>query len=84
MPQFESVEDIRRVKVGQTATLIPSWNTGFPLRAEPVDDAAEVGLVRPGQRLQVLEEQGNMLKVRQEAEDLVGWIAGHVVTAWPD
>lgn len=84
MPQFESVEDIRRVKVGQSATLIPSWNTGFALRADPRGDAPEVGLVRPGQKLLVLEQQGNMLRVEQQAEGLTGWIAGHVVTAWPE
>ena len=83
MPQFESVEDIRRVGPGQSATLIPSWNTGFPLRAEPRDDAEKVGLVRPGQKLAVTAEQGHMLKVEQEAEGLVGWIPGHVITAWP-
>ena len=84
MPQFENVEDIRRVKVGQSATLIPSWNTGFPLRVEARDDAEKVGLVRPGQKLLVLVAQGHMLKVQQEAEGLTGWIAGHVVTAWPE
>ena len=84
MPQFESVEDIRRVKQGQAATLIPSWNTGFPLRAESREDAPTVALVRPGQRLVVLAEEGHMLKVQQEAEGLTGWLPAHVVTAWPD
>lgn len=84
MPQFESVEDIRRVKQGQAATLIPSWNTGFPLRAEPRDDAEKVALVRPGQKLLVMAEQGHMLKVTQEAEGLTGWLPAHVVTAWPN
>jgi len=84
VPQFESVEEIRRVKVGASATLIPSWNTGFPLRAEAREDADRVGLVRPGQKLLVLAAQGTMLKVQQEAEGLTGWVAAHVVTAWPD
>jgi hypothetical protein len=84
VPQFESVEEIRRVRPGQSATLIPSWNTGFPLRAEPREDGENVVLVRPGQKLLVLGEQGRLLQVQQEAEGLVGWIPAHVVTAWPE
>ncbi|GAC1334194.1 MAG: hypothetical protein NVSMB17_15550 [Candidatus Dormibacteria bacterium] len=83
MPQFESVEEIRRVGPGQSATLIPSWNTGFPLRAEPHEGADKVALVRPGQKLLVLAAHERMLQVQQEAEGLTGWIPGHVVTAWP-
>jgi len=83
VPQFESVEEIRRVEPGQSATLIPSWNTGFPLRALPDEGAEKLGLVRPGQKLLVLAAQQRMLKVQQEAEGLTGWIPGHVVTAWP-
>ncbi|HEV1997182.1 MAG TPA: SH3 domain-containing protein [Candidatus Dormibacteraeota bacterium] len=84
MPQFESVEDLRRVEPGQSATLIPSWNTGFPLRAEPRDNAERLGLVRPGQKLKVLAERDGLLQVQQEAEGLEGWIPAHVVTLWPD
>ena len=84
MPQFETVENLRRVAPGQAATLIPSWNTGFPLRREAAPGSAEVGLVRPGQKLHVISTQGGLLEVRQEAEGLTGWIPAHVVTAWPD
>ena len=84
MPQFESVESIRRVEAGQSATLIPSWNTGFPLRVEPREGAEQVGLVRPGQKLKVLEAKDGLLRVQQEAEGLEGWIPAHVVTRWPD
>ncbi|MFN2466164.1 MAG: SH3 domain-containing protein [Candidatus Dormibacteria bacterium] len=84
MPQFESVENLRRVQPGQCATLIPSWNTGYPLRAEARDGAQAVGLVRPGQKLAVITEQGGKLQVEQEAEGLRGWIPAHVVTRWPD
>ena len=84
MPQFESVEHLRRVEPGQSATLIPSWNTGFPLRAEAGQDRERPGLVRPGQKLNVLAERDGLLHVRQEAEGLEGWIPAHVVTRWPD
>jgi hypothetical protein len=84
VPQFESVEFLRRVQPGQSATLIPSWNTGFPLRAAPNDGAEAVGLVRPGQKLVVIAEQGGRLHVEQEAEGLKGWIPAHVVTRWPE
>ncbi len=84
VPQFESVEDLRRVRPGQSATLIPSWNTGFPLRAEPREGAATAGLVRPGQKLVVVAERDGQLQVEQEAEGLRGWIPAHVVTRWPE
>ena len=84
MPQFESVEGLRRVEPGQAATLIPSWNTGFPLRGEPRQDAERLGLVRPGQKLDVLAEKNGLLQVRHEAEGLEGWIPAHVVTRWPE
>ena len=84
MPQFESVEHLRKVGPGQSATLIPSWNTGFPLRADSREDSQKVGLVRPGQKLKVLAQFNGLLQVEQEAEGLQGWIPGHVVTAWPD
>ena len=72
------------MRPGQAATLIPSWNTGFPLRAEPRDNAERLGLVRPGQKLKVLAERDGLLQVQQEAEGLEGWIPAHVVTLWPD
>ena len=81
--QFETVEEIRRLAPGEVGTLIPSWNTGFPLRAEPGSSAEQVGVVRPGQRLHVLETQARQLRVRQEAEGLTGWIPAHVVAPWP-
>jgi hypothetical protein len=84
VPQFESVEHLRKVGPGKAATLIPSWNTGFPLRTEARDDAERVGLVRPGQKLKVLGSRDGMFHVQQEAEGLEGWIPAHVVTAWPD
>ncbi len=84
MPQFESVESLRLVQPGQSATLIPSWNTGFPLRAEPREGAATVGLVRPGQKLAILTEKDGRLEVEQEAEGLRGWLPAHVVTRWPE
>ena len=83
MPQFETVEDLRRVGPGQAGTLIPSWNTGFPLRVEPRAEAEQVGLVRPGQKLDVLSERDGHLEVRQQAEGLTGWIPAHVVAPWP-
>jgi hypothetical protein len=81
--QFETVEEIRRVAPGEVGTLIPSWNTGFPLRAEPSSTATVTGVVRPGQRLHVLEALDRRLRVRQEAEGLEGWIPAHVVAPWP-
>jgi hypothetical protein len=84
VPQWETVEDLRGLKPGQAATLIPSWNTGYPLRSEPREGAETVDLVRPGQKLHVLAQEAGHLHVRQEAEGLTGWIPAHVVTAWPD
>lgn len=84
MPQWESVEEIRRVPIGGAGTLIPSWNTGFPLRQAPVPGGAAGGLVRPGQKLLVLDERDGHLLVRQEAEGHEGWIPAHVVALWPE
>jgi hypothetical protein len=84
MPQWEVVEDMRRVPPGKAGTLIPSWNTGFPLRAEPAPGVTTGGMVRPGQRLLVVDEQNGHLLVRQEAEGLEGWIPVHVVAPWPE
>jgi hypothetical protein len=84
MPQWESVEAIRRVPPGASGTLIPSWNTGFPLRAEPQPGAAPGGVVRPGQKLLVLEERDGHLLVRQEAEGHEGWVPIHIVAPWPE
>jgi hypothetical protein len=83
VPQFETVEDLRRLQPGQAGTLIPSWNTGFALRAEPRAGKATGGVVRPGQKLHVLAEQDRHYRVRQEADGLEGWIPVHVVTPWP-
>ena len=83
MPQWEIVEELRQVKPGHAGTLIPSWNTGFSLRREPFRDADPVGVVRPGQRLQVLAADSGHLKVRQDAEGLEGWIPAHIVAPWP-
>ena len=83
MPQFESVEELRRVEVGQAATLIPSWNTGYALRDSPSGEPGP-GLVRPGQKLHVLAAQDGLLQVRQEAAGLEGWLPAHVVTRWPE
>jgi hypothetical protein len=84
MPQFESVEQLRQVHPGQAATLIPSWNTGFPLRVSSRDGAETTGLVRPGQRLTVIAADNGRLQVEQEAEGLRGWLPAHVVTRWPE
>jgi hypothetical protein len=84
VPQFESVEELRRVELGQAATLIPSWNTGFPLRASSSATAETTGLVRPGQRLMVIAAANGRLQVEQEAEGLRGWLPAHVVTRWPE
>ncbi|MEA2644952.1 MAG: Bacterial dipeptidyl-peptidase Sh3 domain [Chloroflexota bacterium] len=83
MPQWESVEEIRRVAPGAAGTLIPSWNTGFPLRAAPEPGASTGGVVRPGQKLHVLEERDGHLLVRQEAEGHEGWVPAHIVAPWP-
>jgi hypothetical protein len=84
MPQFEVVEDMRHVSPGQVGTLIPSWNTGFTLRRgrRPEDPTADV--VRPGQRLLVLEESEGHLKVRHETDGFEGWIPVHIVAPWPE
>jgi len=82
MPQFESVEQIRHVAPGGIGTLIPSWNTGFPLRSQPAPGEPIVGVARPGQRLHVLELRGGHLRVRLEADGLEGWIPAHVVAPW--
>ncbi|MHB8508274.1 MAG: SH3 domain-containing protein [Candidatus Dormibacteria bacterium] len=84
MPQFESVEFLRQVGPGQVATLIPSWNTGYPLRSEPGAASLATGTVRPGQRLHVLEARDRELRVEQEAEGLTGWIPAYVVAPWPE
>jgi hypothetical protein len=84
VPQFESVEELRKVQPGQAATLIPSWNTGFPLRASSREGAEVTGLVRPGQRLAVVAAEDGQLHVEQEAEGLRGWLPAHVVTRWPE
>ena len=84
MPQFESVEEIRRVTPGQAGTLIPSWNTGYPLRERPNPGAPSGAVVRPGQKLLVLSAQDKHLQVRLESEDLTGWLPEHVVAPWPD
>jgi hypothetical protein len=84
VPQFESVEELRRVQPGQAATLIPSWNTGFPLRASSRDGAETTGLVRPGQRLTVIAAENGRLQVEQEAEGLRGWLPAHVLARWPE
>jgi hypothetical protein len=84
MPQFEVVEDMRRVPPGGVGSLIPSWNTGYPLRVGPrsADTTGEV--VRPGQRLLVLEAAEGFLKVRHETDGGEGWLPEHVVAPWPD
>jgi hypothetical protein len=69
---------------GKAGTLIPSWNTGFPLREAPEPDAPTTGVVRPGQKLHVVEERSGYLLVRQEAAGLTGWIPRHVVAPWPE
>ena len=84
MPQFESVEELRRVQPGGAGTLIPSWNTGFTLRSEPGPEAAAGAVVRPGQRLVVLEARDGHLRVRQDAEGHEGWIPAHIVAPWPE
>jgi hypothetical protein len=84
MPQWEVVEDMRRVPPGKAGTLIPSWNTGFPLHQQTGPGETTGGVVRPGQRLEVLYEQDGYLLVRQEAEGLEGWIPTHVVAPWPE
>ena len=84
MPQFETVEDMRRVPVGEAGTLIPSWNTGYPLRIGPGATATTGEVVRPGQRLQVLEAAAGFLKVRHEAAGGEGWLPEHIVAPWPD
>jgi hypothetical protein len=84
MPQFEVVEDMRRVPPGEAGTLIPSWNTGYPLRiaARSAETTGEV--VRPGQRLLVLEAADRFLKVRHEADGGEGWLPAHIVAPWPE
>ncbi|HEV3232472.1 MAG TPA: SH3 domain-containing protein [Candidatus Dormibacteraeota bacterium] len=84
MPQFETVEDHRHVAPGHAGTLIPSWNTGYPLRAEANATAPATGTVRPGQKLHVLAAENRHLRVRQEAEGIEGWLPGHVVAPWPE
>lgn len=84
MPQFEVVEDMRHVPPGRVGTLIPSWNTGFPLRRGPRPGDATGDVVRPGQRLHVLEEVDGHLRVRQEADGVEGWIPVHIVAPWPE
>jgi hypothetical protein len=84
MPQWEVVEDMRQVPPGLAGTLIPSWNTGYPLRAAPAPDAAHTGVVRPGQKLHVLDAEGGYLHVQQEAAGLLGWIPVHLVAPWPE
>jgi hypothetical protein len=84
MPQFETVENLRRVEPRQTGTLIPSWNTGFRLLAQPGPGAETGGVVRPGQRLHVLAAENRHLRVRQEAEGLEGWVPAHVLAPWPE
>ena len=69
--------------LGAAATLIPSWNTGFPLRAQPAVGAGTGAVARPGQKLVVLEERDGHLRVRQEAEGNEGWVPAHVVAPWP-
>ncbi|HXA42327.1 MAG TPA: hypothetical protein VNV65_05345 [Candidatus Solibacter sp.] len=84
MPQFEVVEDSRRVPPGKAGTLIPSWNTGFDLRSGPDGEQTTGAVVRPGQKLHVLESVGGNLKVRQEANGYQGWLPGHIVAPWPE
>lgn len=84
MPQFESVEHLRLVEPGQAATLIPSWNTGFPLRTSSGEGAETAGLVRPGQKLTVIAAENGQFQVEQGAEGLRGWLPAHVVTRWPE
>jgi hypothetical protein len=85
MPQFESVEEIRRVAPGQAGTLIPSWNTGFALRPEPRPGGTAAALVRPGQKLHVLEARDKHVRVRLESDSSVeGWLPEHLVAPWPD
>jgi hypothetical protein len=83
MPQWEIVEEMRRVPPGKAGTLIPSWNTGFPLRSEP-HGGPTGGVVRPGQKLHVLEARDGHLLVQQEAAGLHGWIPRHIVAPWPE
>ena len=83
MPQFEVVEDTRHVPPGRAGTLIPSWNTGYPLRQEATGAALTGDVVRPGQKLHVLASAGGYIKVRQEANGYVGWLPAHVVAPWP-
>jgi len=84
VPQFEIVEDIRHVPPGKVGTLIPSWNTGFPLRLGPRPGETTGDLVRPGQKLHVLQEGEGHLRVRQEANGYEGWLPAHIVAPWPD
>lgn len=84
MPQFETVEDFRGVPVGGAGTLIPSWNNGFVLRSNPEVGDETGAMVRPGQRLVVLEAANRHLRVRQDAQGHEGWIPAHVVAPWPD
>ena len=83
MPQWEVVEEMRQVPPGHDGTLIPSWNTGFPLRAEP-GGGETTGAVRPGQRLLVLEERDGYLLVQQQATAQAGWLPTHIVAPWPE
>jgi hypothetical protein len=84
MPQFEVVEDMRRVPVGEAGTLIPSWNTGYALRSEARSAETNGEVVRPGQRLLVLEAADGFLKVRHEADGGEGWLPEHLVAPWPE
>jgi hypothetical protein len=84
MPQFEVVDDMRRVPPGEAGTLIPSWNTGYPLRTAPRSAEAAGEVVRPGQRLLVLEAADGFLKVRHEAGGGEGWLPAHIVAPWPE
>lgn len=84
MPQWETVENLRHVAPGEAGTLIPSWNTGFPLRTEPEPGSTTTGVVRPGQRLEVLQAYKGHLRVRQEAEGHEGWIPAYIVAPWPE
>ena len=83
MPQFETVENLRRLTPGQAGTLIPSWNTGYDLRPT-LSSTERSGTIRPGQRLVVVEAENGWLHVRQDAEGLEGWLPAHVVSPWPN
>jgi len=84
VPQFEVVEDMRRVPPGEAGTLIPSWNTGYSLRAAPRSTEATGKVVRPGQRLLALEAADGFLKVRYEAGGVEGWLPEHILAPWPE